>query len=183
MEMTSLRRIALCQRPVRARPHRVHARQAADVARDDAAGREQEAGQRDDAAVRGLRRVVRIAPQRIVVADAVRVVPDVVAGRLVAPRLLRGADLDADALAQVVQALLGDLRETRARLSARAGALRSACASPRCHQCEGDSCDGASARRRGRPARGRAAPCGAPCRPASWAARRRRRRAADTRAH
>ena len=36
--------------PVGAGPHRVHAGQPADVARDDAVGREQEARQRDDAA-------------------------------------------------------------------------------------------------------------------------------------
>ena len=58
-------------------------------------------------------RVLRHAPQRIVVADAVGVVADVVARRLVAPRLGRRADLDADALAQLVQpfsVILGKLR-------------------------------------------------------------------------
>ena len=44
-------------------------------------------------AVLGLRGVVGIAPQRVVVADAVRVVADVVARRLVAPRLERVASI------------------------------------------------------------------------------------------
>src|SRR5215831_15049523 len=57
--------------PVGARPHGVHAGQAADIARDDAAGGEQEARQRDHVAVAGLGRIVGHAPQRIVVADAV----------------------------------------------------------------------------------------------------------------
>src|SRR3546814_12760266 len=56
---------------------RSHARQPAHVARNNAAGGEQEAGQRHDTAMAGARRVVRIAPQRVVVADAVRVVADV----------------------------------------------------------------------------------------------------------
>ena len=86
--------------PVGARPHRVHAGEAADIAGDDAAGGEEEARQRDEAAIARLGRIVGVAPQRIVVADAVRVVADVVARGLVAPRFGGGADLLADALAQ-----------------------------------------------------------------------------------
>jgi hypothetical protein len=56
-------------------------------------------------------RVGRVAPERVVVADAVGVVADIVAGGLVAPRLERVGDGDADAAAQVVEALLGDLGE------------------------------------------------------------------------
>ena len=89
----------------------MHARQTADITRDDAAGGEQKARQRDDAAVLRLGRVVRIAPQRVVVADAVRVVANVVARGLMAPGLCGLADLHADALAQIVQTFIGDLGE------------------------------------------------------------------------
>ncbi|MPM85115.1 hypothetical protein SDC9_132192 [bioreactor metagenome] len=99
----------LVPRPVRSRPHRMHARQPAHIARDDAAGGEQKARQRHDAAVLRLGSVVRVAPQRIVVANAMRVVANVVARGLMAPRLGRLADLYTDALAQVIQALVGDL--------------------------------------------------------------------------
>ncbi len=101
----------LVPRPVRARPHGVHAREPAHVARDDAARREEEARQRDDPAVARARRVGRVAPERVVVADAVGVVADVVAGGLVAPRLERVGDGHADAPAQVLEALRGDLGE------------------------------------------------------------------------
>jgi hypothetical protein len=47
---------------------------------------EQEARQRDHAAVRRLRRIRRIASQRTIVTDPVRVVADVVTGRLMAFR-------------------------------------------------------------------------------------------------
>ena len=61
--------------------------------------------------VLGLLGVGRIGPQRVVVADAVRVVTNGVARRLVVPRLHRIGDRDADALAQVVESLFGDFRE------------------------------------------------------------------------
>jgi len=61
--------------------------------------------------VAGARRVGRIAPEGIVVADAVRVVADVVAGGLVAPGLEGVGDRHPDPAAQVVEALLGDLGE------------------------------------------------------------------------
>src|SRR3546814_10136615 len=56
----------------------------------------------------GARRVVRIAPQRVVVADAMRVVADVVARGLMAPRLGGVFDFVANALAQGIEALLRD---------------------------------------------------------------------------
>jgi hypothetical protein len=89
----------------------VNAGKAAAIARDNAAGGEQEAWQRNDGAVPGLPGIGRIAPQRVVVADAMGVVTDGVTGRLVVPRLHRVGDLDADARAQVVETLLGDLRK------------------------------------------------------------------------
>src|SRR5690625_1808366 len=95
--------------PVGAGPHGVNAGQAATVAGDDAAGAEQEAGQRDDGAVLGVLGVFGVAPQRVVVADAVSVVTDAVTGRFIVPRLNGIGDLDADALAEVGQAFLGDL--------------------------------------------------------------------------
>ena len=101
--------------PVGAGPHGMHARQAADIAGDDAVRREQKAGRRDDVAPARALRVLRIAPERIVVADAVRVVADPVARGLVAPGLERVGDLDADAAPEVVEALVGDLREHRGR--------------------------------------------------------------------
>ena len=120
--------------PVRAGPHRVHAGQAADITGDDAAGREEEARQRDDAAVSARRRVFGVAPQRIVVADAVRVVADVVARRLVAPRLRGRADLHADALAQLVQALPGNLGKFALDLLRSGFLLGQHLESPRCDQ-------------------------------------------------
>src|SRR3546814_7438787 len=57
----------------------------------------------------GARGVVRVAPQRVVVADAVRVVADVVARGLMAPRLGGVFDFVANALAQGIEALLRDL--------------------------------------------------------------------------
>ena len=106
VEITSLRRTGLCQ--FQSAPDHIAwtPGKPADVAGHDAAGGKQEARQRDDAAVIGLGGVVGIAPQRIVVADAVRVVADVVARGLIAPRLGGRADRDADALAQIVKALL-----------------------------------------------------------------------------
>ncbi|KAG1257036.1 hypothetical protein G6F65_016063 [Rhizopus arrhizus] len=97
--------------PVGARPHGVHAGQPAHITRHDAAGRKQEAGQGDDAAVLGLGRVFRVGPQGVVVADAVGVVADVVARGLVAPRFGGGADLHADAGTQFIQAAFGDFGE------------------------------------------------------------------------
>src|SRR5690606_11675147 len=98
--------------PVGPRPHGVHAGQAAHVSGNDAAGGKQKAGQGDDAAIAGVLRVLRVAPQRVVVANAVRIVADVVARGLVAPGFGRGADLYADAGAQLVQAAFGDLGKT-----------------------------------------------------------------------
>ena len=103
--------------PVGAGPHRVHAGQAADIAGNDPAGREQETRQRDDAAPARARRIVRIAPQRIVVADAMRVVADRVARRLVAPGLQRVLDPHVHASSQRIQRFVGDLREQPVRSS------------------------------------------------------------------
>src|SRR5207249_1840848 len=100
-------------RPFGTRPHRVHARQPADVARDDPARGEEKTRRSQHATPAGAGRIVGIAPERVVVADAVGVVADAVACRLVAPGLERVGDLDADPAAQVVQALLGDLRKER----------------------------------------------------------------------
>src|SRR5690606_27980534 len=60
--------------PVGSGPHGVHTGQAAHVPGYDAAGGEQKAGQGDDAAVAGVLRILGVAPQRVVVADAVRIV-------------------------------------------------------------------------------------------------------------
>src|ERR1019366_3340929 len=97
--------------PIGACPHRVHAWQPPDITRNDPARREQETGQCDHAAPTRPRTIPGIAPQWVVVADTVRVVTNVVAGRLVAPRLQRVLDADADAPAQIVDALVGDLWE------------------------------------------------------------------------
>ena len=96
--------------PVRARPHRVHTGQPADIAGDNAAGGEEEARQRDDIAIFGVLRILRIAPERVIVADAMRIMADIVARGLVAPRLDRLLDLDADALAKLGQSLRRYLR-------------------------------------------------------------------------
>src|SRR4029453_19655481 len=100
-------------RPARAGPQRVHARQPPDVARDDPARREEKARRRDDAGPARAGGVLGIAPERVVVADAVGVVADVVARRLVAPWLERVGDLDADPPAQAVEPLRGDLGKQR----------------------------------------------------------------------
>src|SRR3546814_11674814 len=57
----------------------------------------------------GARGVVRVAPQRVVVADAVRVVADVVARGLMAPGLGGVVDFVAAARAQRIEAVLRDL--------------------------------------------------------------------------
>jgi hypothetical protein len=62
--------------PIRTSPHRVHTGQATDITGNDPAGCEQEAGQRNDTTPTRARCVIRITPQRIVVADAMRVVTD-----------------------------------------------------------------------------------------------------------
>src|SRR4030095_921516 len=125
------------------------------VAGDDAARGEEEARGRDDAAPASLRGVGGVAPERIVVADAVGVMADAVARRLVAPRLERVGDLDTDAFAEGLEALGGGIPGQRSgpnRASWHAG-------SP-----------------------GRAGPCGGSCPPASGAGRPRRRRDAGIRA-
>src|SRR3546814_7490880 len=87
----------------------MHAGQAAAVTGNDAAQREQEARQCDDRAVLGLRGVGRVAPQRVVIADAVRVVTDAVARGFVVPRFNRVGDGHADAAAKVGKTFFGDL--------------------------------------------------------------------------
>ena len=53
----------------------------------------------------------RIAPQRVIVADAMRVMPDIVACRFIAPRLERILDFYADPFAQRIERRLGDSGE------------------------------------------------------------------------
>src|SRR5207245_10731216 len=100
-----------------------HEGETADGAGDEAARVEEKARRRDEAAPVRAGRVVGIAPERVVVSDAVGIVADVVARRLMAPRLERVGDLDADSPAQVVEPLLGDLREER-RLTGHASSPR-----------------------------------------------------------
>ena len=111
--------------PIGARPHRVNARQATDIAGNDPAGREQEARQRDDTAPARRCRIVRIAPQRIVVADPVRVMADLIARRLVAPRLQRVLDPHVQPASQRIQPFFGDVREQPVRIFAHAGSCLS----------------------------------------------------------
>src|SRR3990167_6973540 len=102
--------------PVGAGPHRVHTRQATAITGNQPAGGEQETGQRNDRTVLGFGRVFRIAPQRVVVADAVSVVTDRVTGGFVVPRLDCVGDLDANALAQLGQTLFSYFRKFRSHL-------------------------------------------------------------------
>ena len=83
--------------------HRVYSGQATNVAADNTAAGENERRRRDDPPVARFLRVVGVAPQRVVVADPVRVVPNIVARRLVAPRLERVPDPHPDPFAQVVE--------------------------------------------------------------------------------
>ena len=157
----------LVPRPVRARPHGMNARKTAAVAGHDAAGGEQKARQRHDGAVARFLGIGRIGPQRVVVADAVRVVANAVARRLVIPRLDRIGDRHADALAKVVETLFGDLGE------AVGGGF-------------GDGLHSSSPEKfsvRSRPRlRARVGSCGELCPRASWEARSRRRCDAEIRA-
>ncbi len=89
----------------------MNARQSADIAGDDPVGREQETRQCHQRPMLGLCSVLGVAPQWIVVTDAVCVMPDVVARRLVAPRLKRVLDRNADPPAQQVQPLFGNFRK------------------------------------------------------------------------
>ena len=70
--------------------------QATDISRNDTTRRVQKAWKRDDATVARFRSIGWVAPQRIVVTNTVRLVSNVIPGRLVAPRLSRCADLDAN---------------------------------------------------------------------------------------
>ena len=93
---------------VGAGPHGVDAGQATDVARQDPAEGEDEAGRGHEAPVGPGGGVGRVAPQRVVVADAVGVVPHIVAGDLVAPRLDGVGDRHPDEPPQVVERVVGD---------------------------------------------------------------------------
>ena len=75
----------LVPRPVSTGPHRMDARNPAHVSGHDAAGGEQETRQRHDAAETRPRGIRWIAPQRVVVTNAVSVMTDVVACCFVAP--------------------------------------------------------------------------------------------------
>ena len=77
-------------------PHGVHTRQAPHVPREDPAESEHEAGRGDDRPVSSRFGIVGIAPQRVVIADPVGVMANVVAGCLVTPRLDRGRHRDPD---------------------------------------------------------------------------------------
>jgi hypothetical protein len=70
--------------------------QATDISRNDTTRRVQKAWKRDDATVIRFRSIGWVAPKRIVITNAVRIVSNVIPGRLVAPRLSRCANLDAN---------------------------------------------------------------------------------------
>jgi hypothetical protein len=93
---------------VGAGPHGVDAGEAADVARQDPVEGEHEARRRHDRAVGRAGGVIGVAPQRVVVPDAVSVVTDVVSCCLVAPGLDGVGDGDADEPADAVEGVVGD---------------------------------------------------------------------------
>lgn len=62
-------------------------------------------------AVFGVLCIVRVAPERVVIANTVSIVTDIVARGFVAPRFDRLLDLYADARAQVIETLLRDFRK------------------------------------------------------------------------
>src|SRR5262249_31254673 len=83
---------------VTAGEHCVHAGESAHVATHNAATGKEKRGRGDDVPIpRGLA-VGRITPQRVVVTDPVRIVPDIVARGLVAPRLRGVLDTLANTL-------------------------------------------------------------------------------------
>src|SRR5271170_3105468 len=92
--------------------HRVHPGESANVSAEGAIEREDKRGRGQYPSVLRFLAVGRIAPQGIVVADAVRPVPDAVAGGLVAPRLERVLNRNANQLAQVGEAPFGDYRKS-----------------------------------------------------------------------
>src|SRR4029077_9078980 len=67
--------------------HSVHAGESAHVAADNAATGKEERRQGNDVPIARGPAIRRIAPQRVVVPNAVRIVPNIVARGLVAPRL------------------------------------------------------------------------------------------------
>src|SRR5262249_22811203 len=87
--------------------HRMHSRQPADVAAERAVEREDEGG-RGKRMHLGAGGIAGIAPQRIIVADAVRPMADIVARGVVAPRLERVLNRYADELTQLSETLVGD---------------------------------------------------------------------------
>src|SRR5262249_25480110 len=102
--------------PVRAREHRVDARQTTDVAAHNPVGRIEERRRSEQVPVWSLPGVLLIAPQRVGVADAVRPVADRVLRRLFDMRL-RQMDVLADARTKRLELRLGDAGR-------RSGALR-----------------------------------------------------------
>src|SRR4029450_10308545 len=93
---------------VAAGKHRVYAWEPADIATDNAATGEEKRREGNDVPVtRGLA-VGRITPERVIIADAMGVVPNVVTGGFVAPRLERVLDALTNALPECIQGLVGD---------------------------------------------------------------------------
>src|SRR5262245_41773463 len=93
---------------IRTGPHGVDSRETSDVAGKDATEGEDEAGRRNQRPVRTCFGIFGITPQRVVVADAVCVVTDVVPRRLITPRLDGVGDRDTDGPPKQLHTLVGD---------------------------------------------------------------------------
>src|SRR3989441_138453 len=93
---------------VTASEHGVHTGESTHIATHNAATGKEERGQGDDVPIpRGLA-VGRITPQRVVVTDPVRIVPNIVAGGFVAPRLKGVLDALTNTLAERIERLVSD---------------------------------------------------------------------------
>ena len=93
--------------------HGVNAGQASHIAAERAIEREDKGGGRHEAAILSLGSIRWIAPQGVVIADAVCPMANVVAGRLITPRLHRVLNRHTDQFPQVSETLFRDERKTR----------------------------------------------------------------------
>src|SRR3989442_13692519 len=93
--------------------HGVNAGQASNVAAERAIEREHKGGGRHEAAILSLGSIRWIAPQGVVIADAVCQMANVVTGHLITPRLHRILNRSDDQFPQCTESLFRDVLTTR----------------------------------------------------------------------
>src|SRR5579883_3391155 len=93
---------------VDARKHRVNSRKAANVSTEGTVKRKNKRRRCKQASIRRASRIIRVAPEWIVITDTVRPMPDIVAGCFVAPGFERVFDWHINQFAQFGETLLSD---------------------------------------------------------------------------